>query len=186
MPQGKFSAKRRQRRLLKPLRPLLFNLAINCKVESVLCKGEENPLVRASGFPLPLRSPSFPQRCQRGFPFGNPSLCWIEVLFRADRASRIEPCEPFAWKHASLSHRGMRASRIEACEPLASSHASHSHGAMRASRLRLCFTWIFVYNFTYFFKRSSASRILSSYHHCYRPGGEVFGDTGDDLAGFVD
>ena len=42
---------------------LFICFAINCKVESVLCKGEENPLVRASGFPLPLRSPTFPQRC---------------------------------------------------------------------------------------------------------------------------
>ena len=36
-----------------PLRPYLFNLAINCKVVSVLCKGEENPLVRAKFFPFP-------------------------------------------------------------------------------------------------------------------------------------
>ena len=33
-----------------PLVNPLFYLAINCRDESVLCKGEENPLVRASGF----------------------------------------------------------------------------------------------------------------------------------------
>jgi len=34
-------------------KPLFFLFAINCRVDIVLCKGEENPLVRASGFPPP-------------------------------------------------------------------------------------------------------------------------------------
>gem|GEM_PF-5374143 len=142
-------------------------------------------MVRASGFPLPLRSPSFPQRCSGASP-QDPQSLRPSIIAHFAGHIHLERIEPFASRHASLSHGGMRAIRMELCEPLAWSYASLSHGAMRASRLRLCFTWIFVCDFTYFFKRSSASRILRPHHHCYRPGGEVFGDTGDDLAGFVD
>ena len=56
------------------MNPKAFDLAINCRDEGVLCKGEENPLVRASGFPLPLRSPSFPQRCSGASPRDPQSL----------------------------------------------------------------------------------------------------------------
>ena len=147
--------------------------------------GKDTTVQSSFFFPSPRPSLSF-SRCLGASAPKNPSLCWIEVLSRADRAIRMEACEPLASRHASHSHGSMRAIRMEACEPFAWRHASLSHGGMRASRLRLCFTWIFVYDFTYFFKRSSASRILSPNHYRDRPGGEVFRHTGDDLAGFVD
>ena len=70
----------------------------------MLCKGEENPLIRASGFPLPLRSPTFPQRCQRGHPFGNPSSCWNGVWL-------LEPFEPPCSRCSSRLARSVRPAR---------------------------------------------------------------------------
>ena len=45
---------------------------------------------------------------------------------------------------------------------------------------------IFVYDFTYFFKRSSTSSIVRLDHRCDGAYRKVWGHAGDDLAGLVD
>ena len=51
------------------------------------------------------------------------------VSYRAERDSRIQRCESFAWNDASNSHNGMRVSRIRRCESFAWNAASSSHKA---------------------------------------------------------
>ena len=51
---------------------LFFNLAINCKVESELCKGERKPLFEAKVSPRPLRSPTLSKRQLGGNPLVTP------------------------------------------------------------------------------------------------------------------
>ena len=41
------------------------------------------------------------------------------ISYRAERDSRIQRCESFAWNDASNSHNGMRVSRIRRCASFA-------------------------------------------------------------------
>ena len=56
--------------------PFLFILAINCKVDIVLCKGETNLLIEAKGFSHPLRTPTFPKRRLGASAPKNPATIW--------------------------------------------------------------------------------------------------------------
>ena len=79
---------------------LLFNLAINCKVVSVLCKGEGKPLFEAKvspsslrwQCPRPLRSPALSKRQLGGNPLVTPVVVANTLLhFIFFKVCRFEP-----------------------------------------------------------------------------------------------